>query len=84
MAHHILCHVSGGIFCQYCGGEGSTKGERDARVQGGLWSNWGADDAGYKATVCHREGFGDGKWIFSAERSSRDVIAWGVWDDSDQ
>ena len=28
-----------------------TNGEIEAGVRGGLWSNWGADDADYKATV---------------------------------
>ena len=36
----MLCHVSGGIFCQACGGEGYSKGEREAGVRGILWSNW--------------------------------------------
>ena len=60
-----------------------TNGEIEAGVRGGLWSNWGADDADYKATVWISEVCFDGWWLFCAEGASRDVIAWGVWDDGD-
>ena len=53
-------------------------------VLGGIWSNWGADYADDKGTVCHREGGGDGQWILCDEGASRDVSTWGVWDKGDQ
>ena len=36
----------------------------------------GFDDVDNKATVCCKEGCGEG--------ASKDVIAWGLWDNSDQ
>ena len=79
-----MCHVSCVIFCLYRGGEVLTKGERESRVRGGLCSNWGDDDVDDKATVWHREGYGDGQCILCAEGTSKDVSAWGVWEDVDQ
>ena len=83
-AHHILCNVSGGIFCQACWREVLTKENEDVRVISGVWSNWGDDDADEEATVWYREVCGDGQWILCAEGDRRDVSALGVWDDSNQ
>ena len=71
-------------FCRSCGGEGSTKGEREPGVRGGIWRNWGDNDADDEATAWHSEGCVDGQWILCAEGASMYVSAWGVWDNGDQ
>ena len=80
----MLLHISGGIFCRACGGEGSTILERESGVRGGLWINWGDDDADDKATVWHSEGYGDGQCLLCDEGADRDVSSWGVWEYGDQ
>ena len=59
-------------------GEGSTNREREARVRGGLWSNWGADDTDEKVTVWHREVCGDGQLLLCTEEIVG-MLAHGVY-----
>ena len=71
-------------FCQSCGGGIFTKIERESVVQGGLWRNWGDDDADEKSTFWHIEDCGYVQCLLCAEGYSRDVSKWAIWDDGDK